>query len=196
MLAFENDEDGDVEIIEESDEEGTAAGAAAAAALEGVGSDGEGSTVTNASSVAVGDRLEATRLLTERELRKLQRMRERRAAGKLPGSKAQAAYSTVPSAADGRIAASDLSGFEKKRRQAIEERTRVQMAGRAKKDKGVIGGGSTNMEKKRKKNFTMIKHSRKVRAKFTMSLKQKERSIGKKLAAMAKDGKKTRSGRR
>ena len=183
-------EDG-AELVEESESEGDGED------LSGlIGSDGEGSTVTAASSVAVGERLEGQRMLTDRELQKLQRIREKRAAARATGSKAQAQQSSVPSAADGRIDFTDLAGFEKKRRAAINDRLSSVMAGRSSHARQAIGGGSTNAEKKRKKNFTMVQHSRSVRAKFTMSLKQKDRALGKQIKKLERAKKKTRSGRR
>lgn len=58
------------------------------------------------------------------------------------------------------------------------------------------GGGSTNKEKKRKKNFLMIKESRSVRDKVRKSLKAQQRDLKQRVKVLSKSAKKTKRGRR
>ena len=83
---------------------------------------------------------------------------------------------------------SDLEGLTKKLRQRKEERLAKVRAGRSQfiKEKR---GGSTNLEKTRKKNFNMVQQSTQVRAKLKRSLKQEQRSLKKRIKKMRMDAK-------
>ena len=52
------------------------------------------------------------------------------------------------------------------------------------------GGGTTNREKLRTKNFNMVKKSRAVRDKLKKTLKSKQNDINKRVKSMAKQSKK------
>ena len=89
-----------------------------------------------------------------------------------------------------------LQGYHARKKLSREERIAAAMStgntyGKTK------GGGMTNAEKKRRKNFGMIKHSASVRAKLKQSLKEQHRLIKKRVEFLSKQGtKKVKRGRR
>ncbi len=58
------------------------------------------------------------------------------------------------------------------------------------------GGGTTNREKLRKKNFAMVKKSDHVRDKLKRSLMDQQNAVNKRVKAIAKEGKRLKRRRK
>ena len=63
------------------------------------------------------------------------------------------------------VDATDLEGYKKRRRLTLEERLESVLRGREKFEQSSHGGGLTNLEKERKKNFLMVRKGRALREK-------------------------------
>ena len=89
-----------------------------------------------------------------------------------------------------------IEGYSAKKKLSREQRILNAAAGG--NDYGKTkGGGSTNKEKSRRKNFGMIKHSQAVRDKLRKSYKDQVKSIKKRMAALQRQGnKRVKRGRR
>ena len=89
-----------------------------------------------------------------------------------------------------------LEGYSARKKLSREERILNAAAGG--NDYGKTkGGGSTNKEKNRRKNFGMIKHSQAVRDKLRKSYKDQVKSIKKRMVALQRQGnKRVKRGRR
>lgn len=83
---------------------------------------------------------------------------------------------------------SDLEGLTKRLRQRKEERLAKVREGRSQHIKEKRGG-STNLEKKRRKNFNMVQQSAHVRSKLKRSLRQEQNALKKKIKKMRMDAK-------
>lgn len=90
----------------------------------------------------------------------------------------------------------DLLGYQKKVRLTLEERLSKVKEGRSLYESKQLGGGSTNKEKERKKNFMMVKHSQRVLDKLKKSLKQQQRQLNKTLKSFKTANKKAVNHRR
>eukprot|EP00941_MAST-03F_sp_MAST-3F-sp1_P005018 g5018.t1 len=83
-----------------------------------------------------------------------------------------------------------LAGYTFKQRQMREERLATIREGRDKYGAKEKNGGSTNIEKTRKKNFGMVKFSNQVRQKMKVSLKDQQKLVNKRLKSLKADAKK------
>lgn len=90
----------------------------------------------------------------------------------------------------------DLLGYQKKVRLTLEERLSKVKEGRSLYESKQLGGGSTNKEKERTKNFMMVKHSQRVLDKLKKSLKQQQRQLNKTLKSFKTANKKAVNHRR
>jgi protein SDA1 len=94
------------------------------------------------------------------------------------------------------VSAGMLMGYSFKQRQKKEERLKTVREGRSKYSKEK-GGGSTNTEKTRKKNFGMVKFSNAVRQKMKVALKDQQKNVMKQIKTMKRQAKqKHRTNRR
>lgn len=88
----------------------------------------------------------------------------------------------------GAVNPEDIMAIAKKKRQSKAEKLESIIAGRSKFEAKRRDGGSTNVEKKRRKNFLMAKHSSEARTKGTGkgSLSKKRKQVKKQLTHEAK----------
>ncbi|KAG5183588.1 SDA1-domain-containing protein [Tribonema minus] len=121
-------------------------------------------------------RADATRILTQEDFDKIKKLKAKAAEQRLDPrfrrkrkSTAQDVLSddeeemdTNPSLA---VNAADLEGYKKRRRATLEERLESVLKGREKFEQNTHGGGLTNTEKQRKKNFLMVRKGRNLREK-------------------------------
>lgn len=125
-------------------------------------------------------RIDQMRILTPADFKKIEELKKKRPRTSI----------TEGVNSGERIDPTDLLGYRKKRRLTLEERLEVVKEGRTKYEFKKKGGGSTNLEKERKKNFMMVKKSTSVRNKLKRSLKQQQNLINKSLKSFKMVGKK------
>jgi protein SDA1 len=128
--------------------------------------------------------VDATRILTDEDFATIRRLREELGMGAHKG----------PS--DDAFAATALEGYKVKRRVTIEEKMVSVLEGRNKFSVGGHAGGLTNKEKVRTKNYTMLRHSMKVKRKLQDSGKKLQHQANKQLKKLKKDSKDSKKRRR
>lgn len=100
----------------------------------------------------------------------------------------------------------DLLGYQKKRKDTIEvrtdgrsdeqERRRKAIEGRREFQMKLKGGGTTNKEKERKKNFMMVKQSYRVKNKLKQSIQEQQQAAKKQVRRLQILGRKANKRRR
>jgi protein SDA1 len=86
----------------------------------------------------------------------------------------------------------DLEAYKQRRRQNMEERMLSVLNGREKFIHNTHGGGKTNNEKKRLKNFSMVKNSDRIKAKLDHAQKRAKNKMNKEVKTLKRDLKKRR----
>ena len=129
--------------------------------------------------------IDATRILTDEDFATIRRLREELGMG-----------AHFKGHSDEGFAATALEGYKVKRRATIEEKMATVLEGRNKFTVGGHAGGLTNKEKVRTKNFTMLRHSMKVKRKLQDSGKKIQHQANKQVKRLKKDSKDSKKRRR
>ena len=143
-------------------------------------------------------RIDARRILTPLDFERIQMLKkEADVAAKDPKRrskkrKQQEMQISKTVAAENIVDPKDLEGYAKKQRQTQEERMLSVLKGRTEFQHRKSGGGTTNTEKDRKKNFLMLRKSRAVQSKVRLSARQVQHQKNKAVKKILKHDKKKR----
>ncbi|KAK8813218.1 hypothetical protein WA158_002810 [Blastocystis sp. Blastoise] len=150
-------------------------------------------------------RLEGTKILSQRDLDVIKSLRKKKNGERNSDSsdseddnsdnpyyRGIANDNSLPTVLD----PTDLLGEHKKRKMAIEERRNKLIESRVKFTPKTKGGGTTNKEKLRTKNFQMVQKSYKVQSKLKLSIKQQRAAQKRKVRRLIVLGKKAQKRRR
>ncbi|OQR98020.1 SDA1 family protein [Achlya hypogyna] len=189
--AGEESEDGWVDV-EESDSDGLHSD------TESEGEDDENEDEPEAAAIPQAQRIDAQRILTPKDFERIELLKKEAAeAAKDPKArrkrKAEEVEKKALEANFAKVDPSTLEGYAKKKRQTQEERLRSVLEGRENFLHRKSGGGTTNREKARLKNFLMLKKSRKVQSKVLKSTREIQHLANKTVKKVLKrDAKKRR----
>ncbi|OQR97518.1 SDA1 family protein [Thraustotheca clavata] len=153
---------------------------------------------TSTTAIPQAQRIDAQRILTPKDFERIELLKKEAAeAAKDPKArrkrKAEEVEKKALEANFSKVDPSSLEGYSKKKRQTQEERLRSVLEGRENFAHRKSGGGTTNREKDRLKNFLMLKKSRKVQAKVLKSTREIQHIANKTVKKVLKrDAKKRR----
>lgn len=85
-----------------------------------------------------------------------------------------------------------LEAYKARRRQTMEERMLSVLNGREKFVHNTHGGGKTNAEKRRLKNFSMVRNSSRIKGKLNQAKKKSRNKMNKEVKVLKRDLKKRR----
>ncbi|KDO26028.1 hypothetical protein SPRG_08681 [Saprolegnia parasitica CBS 223.65] len=161
--------------------------------------DGEGDEEDEPMAVVPqSQRIDAQRILTPKDFERIEMLKKEAVeAAKDPKSrrkrKAEEVEKKSLDANHAKVDPMSLEGYSKKKRQTQEERLRSVLEGRENFAHRKSGGGTTNREKARLKNFLMLKKSRKVQSKVLKSTREIQHIANKTVKTVTKrDSKKRR----
>ncbi|KAF0684282.1 Aste57867_23746 [Aphanomyces stellatus] len=150
------------------------------------------------AKVPQSQRIDAQRILTPKDFERIEMLKKEAAeAAKDPKArrkrKADAVEAKTLEANHSKVDPMSLEGYSKKKRQTQEERLRSVLEGRENFKHKQNGGGTTNREKARHKNFLMLKKSFRVKSKVLKSTREIQHIANKTVKTVTKrDAKKRR----
>ncbi|ETW05290.1 hypothetical protein H310_04244 [Aphanomyces invadans] len=150
------------------------------------------------TAVPQSERIDAKRILTPKDFERIEMLKKEAAeAAKDPKArrkrKAEAVEKKVLESNHSTVDPATLEGYSKKKRQTMEERLRSVLEGRENYKHKQKGGGTTNREKARLKNFLMLKKSMHVQSKVLKSTREIQHIKNRTVKAVTKrDSKKRR----
>ena len=151
--------------------------------------------------------IDATRILSNEDFEKIRRLREEYGLiNGVEGKRAsnsglkkmsvgdQVRHESATVVRDGDIAfdPNALEAYKARRRQTMEERMLSVLNGREKFVHNTHGGGKTNAEKRRLKNFSMVRNSSRIKGKLNQAKKKSRNKMNKEVKVLKRDLKKRR----
>ena len=160
-------------------------------------------------NVSGGPSIEATRILSTEDFERIRRLRgeygslaSRAQKGKdwqhdFPGTTVSDQIRKESTAAvggdcDSSFDPTELEAYKQRRRQNMEERMLSVLNGREKFIHNTHGGGKTNNEKKRLKNFSMVRNGGRIKGKLDNAQKKAKNKMNKEVKTLKRDLKKRR----
>ncbi|RQM10154.1 hypothetical protein B5M09_010928 [Aphanomyces astaci] len=139
--------------------------------------DNEDEEGDKAEVIPQSERVDARRILTPKDFERIQMLKKEAVnAAKDPKArrkrKADAVEKKALESNHSTVDPATLEGYSKKKRQTMEERLRSVLEGRENFNHKQKGGGTTNREKARLKNFLMLKKSLQVQSKVLKSTRE------------------------
>ncbi|KAH9113702.1 hypothetical protein AeMF1_012141 [Aphanomyces euteiches] len=150
------------------------------------------------TTIPQSERIDAKRILTPKDFERIEMLKKEAAeAAKDPKArrkrKAEAIEKKALESNHAVVDPMSLEGYSKKKRQTMEERLRTVLEGRENFKHKQKGGGTTNREKARLKNFLMLKKSFNVQSKVLKSTREIQHLKNKTVKTVTKrDAKKRR----